>query len=154
MRIACIAGIEQTGHCGSLDSQTRLAQSRQNKLWPQGTRAPVTSLSPQTTHSRLPLARSESVGLTLAAGDGLEVSETVGNDQMLDVAVEVSKLGDSPSPSSLSRDVFQIETRSPILPGPLELEELLEHDPELEKAPELPVDEVIVGNVLSGVGSK
>lgn len=84
------------------------------------------------------------MGLTLAAGDGLDVSETVGNDQILDVAVDVSKLGDSPKPSSLSMDVFQIDTRSPILPGPLELELELEQDPELENAPELPVDDVMV----------
>lgn len=152
--MAWTAGMEHTGHCGSLVSQTRLAHSRQNRLCPQGTSAPVTSLSPQTTHSRLLEPSSESVGLTLAAGDGLEVRDTVGNDQMLDVAVDVSKLGDSPSPSSRSRDVFQMDTRSPMRPGPLLLDELLEHEPLLENAPELPVDDVIVGNALSGVGSK
>lgn len=153
MRIACIAGVEHTGHCDSLDSHTRLAHSKQNILCPHGISTPVTSLSPHTTHSRLPLSR-ESVGLTLAAGDGLDAKDTVGNDQILEVVVDVSKLGDSPKPSSLSKDVFQMDPRSPTVPGPLELELELEQDPELEKAPELPVDEVMLGNILSGVESK
>lgn len=93
------------------------------------------------------------MGLTLADGDGLLVSDTVGNDQMLEVAVDVSKLGDSPKPSSRSSDVFQMDTRSPMRPGPLLLDELLEHDPELEKAPELPVDDVMAGKG-SAAGSK
>lgn len=88
---------------------------------------------------------NESAGLVLLAGDGLDGAVTVGYDQMLDRAVDVSKLGESPKPSSLSFEL-QIAPRS--LP-PL-LDELLEHDPELEKAPLLPVDEVIVGNVSVG----
>lgn len=153
IRIACTTGKLQAGHTGSEPSQTRFAQSIQYKLCPHGTKAPVTSLSPHTKHSLFAEPNNESVGDTLVAGEGLEVSVTPGNDQMLDVVVELSKLGDSPIPSS--RSVFQIDTKSLILlPWCPELLELLEHEPELEKAPVLPVDEPIVDPNVSGVDSK
>lgn len=98
--------------------------------------------SPHTKHFA-ELSR-ESAGLVLFAGDGLE-GATLGYDQMLDSAVVFSKLGESPKPSSLE---LQMAPRSPLPP---ELEELLEHDPELENAPELPVEDVIVGKVSVGV---
>lgn len=96
----------------------------------------------QTRHLVDELSK-ESTGLVLLAGEGLDGAVTVGYDQMFDKAVEESKLGESPRPSSLSLEV-QIAPRS--LPPPL-LEELLEHEPELEKAPLLPVDDVIGGKV-------
>lgn len=83
----------------------------------------------------------------LFAGDGRDGCETGGYDQMLDNAVDVSKLGESPSPSSRSLEL-QIAPKS----RPPELDELLELELELEKAPLLPVDEVMFGNV-SVVGS-
>lgn len=94
----------------------------------------------------------ESVGDAEAVGDGRVVIPVVllddGNDQMLEVAVEVSKLGDSPIPSSLSKLEFQMETRSPRRPPDEELLELM--DPDELKAPEL-VDEVreVDGKTLS-----
>lgn len=60
---------------------------------------------------------------------------------MLEIAVVLSKLGDSPKPSSLS---FELQM-APKSPRPPALDELLEQEPELEKAPVLPVDDVIVG---------
>lgn len=85
----------------------------------------------------------------LLAGDGLDGADTVdGYDQMLLNAVVLSKLGESPSPSSRSLEL-QMAPRSP---RPPVLEELLEQEPELEKAPELPVEEVMAGNV-SELGS-
>lgn len=138
-----MAGDEQTGHCGSLVSHTRFAQSTQKKLWPQGRSACVTLASPQIKHFAEP--SSESAGLVELAGDGRD-GATLGYDQILERAVVVfSKLGDSPSPSSLE---LQMAPRSP---RPPELDELLEHEPLLEKAPELPVDDVIVGKASVGV---
>lgn len=56
MRIACITVWLHTGQIPSFpvlpDEQTRVAQSMQNILCPQGTNAAVTSLSPHTKHSR------------------------------------------------------------------------------------------------------
>lgn len=43
-----------TGHLGSLLWQMRLAHSIQKRLWPQGTRAAITSLSKHKEQSRLP----------------------------------------------------------------------------------------------------
>lgn len=88
----------------------------------------------------------ESAGLVLLVGDGLVGAGTDGYDQILDNAVDVSKLGESPSPSSRSVDP-QIVPRSLPPPPPLLVDELLleEHDPELENAPLLLVDEVMVG---------
>lgn len=60
---------------------------------------------------------------------------------MLDKAVDVSKLGESPRPSSLSVEPQMVPKSLPPI-----LEELLEQEPELEKAPLLPVEDVIVGN--------
>lgn len=40
------------GHADSPLAQMRFAQSKQNMLWPHGTKAALTSLSPQTMHSR------------------------------------------------------------------------------------------------------
>lgn len=42
----------QYGHAASPLSQIRFAQSKQNILWPHGTKAALTSLSPHTMHSR------------------------------------------------------------------------------------------------------
>lgn len=42
----------QIGHADSPLAQIRFAQSKQNILWPHGTKAALTSLSPQTMHSR------------------------------------------------------------------------------------------------------
>lgn len=147
MRMACMAGREQTGHWPSPPSHTLFAQSMQKKLWPHGTKACVTLASLHTRHLVVEL-NSESAGLVLLAGDGREGADTVGYDQMLDRAVDESKLGESPNPSSRSLEL-QMAPKS--LPPPL-LDELLEHEPELEKAPLLPVDEVIAGNV-SAAGS-
>lgn len=140
-----MAGREQTGHWASVPSHTRLAHSMQKKLCPQGTRACVTFASLHTRH--LAELSRESAGLVLFAGDGRDGCETGGYDQMLDNAVDVSKLGESPSPSSRSLEL-QIAPKS----RPPELDELLELELELEKAPLLPVDEVMFGNV-SVVGS-
>lgn len=140
MRMAWMALIEQTGQEESLPSQTLFAQSMQKKLWPQGTKAWVTLPSEHTRHFEEPNRESE--GLALFGGEGLDVTEAVGYDQILEIAVELSKLGDSPRPSSLSFEL-QMAPRSPRPPA---FEELLEQDPELEKAPVLPVDEVMVGN--------
>lgn len=139
--MAWMAGREQTGHWASLPSHTRLAHSMQKKLWPHGTRACVTLASVHTRHLVVELS-SESAGLVLLAGEGREGADTVGYDQMLDNAVDVSKLGESPRPSSRSLEL-QIAPRS----RPPLLEELLEQEPELEKAPLLPVDDVMAGNV-------
>lgn len=49
----CVVGVWQTGHSGSADWQICPAHSMQNRLWPQGTRAAVTSLSKQTKQSLL-----------------------------------------------------------------------------------------------------
>lgn len=151
MRIACSAGSEQNGHCASLPSHTRLAHSMQKKLWPHGTSACVTLPSLQTKH--FAELSSESAGLVLFAGDGRDGTDEaaaagLGYDQMLLSAVEESKLGESPSPSSRSFEL-QIAPRSP---RPPELEDDDEHEPELEKAPVLPVDEVMLGNA-SACGS-
>lgn len=138
--MAWMAGMEHTGHWASLPSQTLFAQSMQKKLCPQGTKACVTLLSVQTRHFVLEESR-ESAGLVLLVGDGLVGAGTVGYDHILDSAVDVSKLGESPKPSSLSVEP-QIVPKS----LPPVLEELLEQEPELENAPLLPVDEVMVGN--------
>lgn len=137
--MAVVAGIEQTGHCGS-PSTMSIAQSIQKKLCPQGIRACVTLASLHTKH--LAELSRESVGLVLLAGDGREGTLALGYDQMLESIAELSKLGDSPEPSSLSFE-FQIAPKSP---RPPELEELLEQEPELEKALVLPVDDDMVGN--------
>lgn len=50
--MAWVAGVRQAGHSGSLLPQMRTAQSMQNRLWPQGTSAAITSPSAHTTHSR------------------------------------------------------------------------------------------------------
>lgn len=126
----------QTGQVGSALAQRRVAQSMQKRLWPQGTRAAFTSRSLHTWQSRLPTRLS--VGEAECGGDG-----RAENDQMLEEAVAVSKEGDSPIPSSLSRDVPQMEPRSPS-PVPPEAEEL--EDAELQ--PELPL-RVDDGNMLS-----
>lgn len=55
IRIAWVTVAWQTGHLGSFLSQMRLAHSMQNRLWPQGTRAAITSLSKHTEQSLLPL---------------------------------------------------------------------------------------------------
>lgn len=125
----------QTGQVGSELVQSRVAQSMQKRLWPQGTRAALTSLSLQTWQSRLPTRLS--VGEAECGGDGLAE-----NDQMLEEAVAVSKEGESPRPSSLSSEVPQIEPRSPrpVVPEAEELEEA-------ELQPELPVS--ADGNMLS-----
>lgn len=58
--MACVAGAWQAGHWGSTRPQMRMAHSMQKRLWPQGTRAAITSLSKHTMHSREFLrARSE-----------------------------------------------------------------------------------------------
>ena len=145
-------------------------------MCPHGTKAASTSFSPHTRQSRrpagpvppLPLPTSppklprlvkESVGETEAAGDGRPAGADglpEGNDQMLEGAVAVSKGGDSPSPSSRSKLPFQIDSKSPrLLPcpaDPVELEEELQ-DPDEEKAPVLPVDDVMVGKEMGTVAS-
>lgn len=130
--MACATGSWQAGQTASPRSHTCDAQSRQNRLCPQGTRAASTSRSAHTTQSR---RAASAVGDTDAAGDGREY------DQMLDGAV--SKDGESPRPSSRSAapPPPQMDTRSPRRPPtpPPPLDELvdeleLEHD---EKAPEL-----------------
>lgn len=147
------------GQVGSGPSQRREAQSKQKKLCPQGTRAALISLSPQTTQSLLVprlmpvmLAR-ESVGEAEAAGEGLVVIPVVlvedGNDHMFEEVVVVSKPGDSPIPSSRSKLEFQIETRSPSRPFDDEL--LVElNEPDELNAPELAEDvSEVGGNILS-----
>lgn len=125
MRMAVLAGIEHTGHDGS-PSTMSVAHSIQKKLCPHGISACVTRASLHTKQ------RSESVGLVLFAGDGrVAALATLGYDQILDSAVLLSKLGESPAVSSFE---LQIAPRSP---RPPELDELLEHDPELENAPVL-----------------
>lgn len=138
-----MAGMEHTGHCASLPSHTRLAQSMQKKLWPHGTNAWVTLPSPHTKHLVVLMVelRRESAGLVLLGGDGRVGAATVGKVQMFDNPALLSKLGESPRPSSLSLEA-QIAPRSA---RPPELDELLlEQEPALEKAPELPVEEVIL----------
>lgn len=49
----CVAVVWQTGHSGSADWQICPAQSMQNRLWPHGTKAAVTSLSKHTKQSLL-----------------------------------------------------------------------------------------------------
>lgn len=49
----CVVGVWQTGHSGSADWQICPAHSMQNRLWPQGTSAAVTSLSKHTKQSLL-----------------------------------------------------------------------------------------------------
>lgn len=49
----CVVGVWQTGHSGSADWQICPAHSMQKRLWPQGTRAAVTSLSKHTKQSLL-----------------------------------------------------------------------------------------------------
>lgn len=163
---------EQIGQEGSVPSQRREAQSKQNKLWPQGTNAAFISFSPQTIQSLLfprlmpvMLAR-ESVGEAEAVGEGRVVMPVVlaedGKDQIFEEAVVASKPGDSPIPSSLSKLEFQIDTRSPRRPFDEELLEL--NDPDELNAPELAEDvrdvggnifKVSAGNpVLAPVGSK
>lgn len=177
IRIACATGSWQTGQSGVASaSHTRLAQSKQKRLCPHGTRAASTSFSPHTRQSRrpplpappllpltsppkLPRLVSESVGETDAAGDGRVTGTDEppdGKDQMLEGAVAVSNDGDSPSPSSRSRLPFQIDTKSPRrLPWPPEPDELEEElqDPDDEKAPVLPVDDVMVGKEMGMVAS-
>lgn len=120
-----------TGQVGFVVSHSRSPHSMQKRLWPQGTRAAVTSLSPQTTQSLFPPLR-DSAGEAELGGEG---RVTVGKDQILEEAVAVSKEGESPRPSSLSRDMLQIDPRSP-RPVPPEFEEL--DDAELH--PELPAE--------------
>lgn len=148
-------GIRHTGHCASEPSQSLVAHSMQKKLWPHGTRACVTLASLHSEHLMDP--RSESTGLTLFVGEGRD-GVTCGYAQMLESAVAVSKLGESPSPSSRSLELH-MAPRSPRPPE--EVEELLElQDPELEKdEPEelenpLLVDEVIVGKVSGSAKEK
>jgi hypothetical protein len=139
--MACITIWLQTGQRWSpLGPQMRLAQSRQNKLWPQGTRAAVTSLSPHTRHSRfieLPVS-SESVGLALVLGDAREPITELTEFEL----GKVQMLGDSPIPSSQSIDsprLFQMLINSGRIITALF--ELVELDEELQL---LPVDEAIV----------
>lgn len=132
----------QTGQVGFVASQSRSPHSMQKRLCPQGTRAAVTSRSPQTTQSLL-------APLTDSAGDaelGGEGRVTGGKDQILDDAVAVSKEGESPRPSSLSRDMLQMDPRSP-KPVPPELEEL----DEAELHPELPAEKADEKAVLDSV---
>lgn len=139
--MAWIVGKVHTGHAASELSQMRLAQSEQKKLCPHGTNACVTLASMQTMHFADP--SNESTGLVLFAGDGREGADVVeGYVQMLDNAVVLSKLGESPIPSSRSLELQM----APKSPRPPVLDELLEQDPELEKAPELPVEDVMFGN--------
>lgn len=49
----CVVGVWHTGHSGSADWQICPAHSMQKRLWPQGTRAAVTSLSKHTKQSLL-----------------------------------------------------------------------------------------------------
>lgn len=69
--MAWVTALWHTGHCGSVFSQMRLAHSMQKRLWPQGTRAAITSLSKHTMHSRellrCPSELLESVGEPEAA---------------------------------------------------------------------------------------
>jgi len=123
--------ILQAGQVGLVDSHSPSPHSMQKRLWPQGTRAAVTSRSPQMTHSLLAPLR-DSAGDVELGGEG---RATVGKDQMLDDAVAVSKDGESPSPSSLSRDMLQMDPKSPNPVAP-ELEEL----DEAELHPELPAE--------------
>lgn len=95
----------------------------------------------------------EPVGDADAVGEGRVVIPVVlaeeGKDHMLEDAVVVSKPGDSPIPSSLSRLEFQMDTRSPR--RPFEDELLVElKEPEELNAPEL-VEDVneVGGNILS-----
>lgn len=48
-----VVGVWHTGHSASGDWQICPAHSMQNRLWPQGTRAAVTSLSKHTKQSLL-----------------------------------------------------------------------------------------------------
>lgn len=68
MRMAVVAGMEHTGHCGS-PSTMSVAHSMQKKLCPQGISACVTLASLHTKH--LAELSRESVGLVLLAGEGL-----------------------------------------------------------------------------------
>lgn len=51
--MAWVTAVWHTGHAGASLSQILLAHSRQKRLWPQGTRAAMASLSKQTTQSCL-----------------------------------------------------------------------------------------------------
>lgn len=69
--MAWVAGVWHAGHSGSALPQMRMAHSMQKRLWPQGTRAAITSLSKHTMHSRellrCPSELLESVGEPEAA---------------------------------------------------------------------------------------
>lgn len=69
--MAWVAGTWHAGHCGCARPQMRRAHSMQNRLWPQGTSAAITSLSRHTMHSRellrCPSELLESVGEPEAA---------------------------------------------------------------------------------------
>uniref|UniRef100_A0A131YTY6 Uncharacterized protein n=1 Tax=Rhipicephalus appendiculatus TaxID=34631 RepID=A0A131YTY6_RHIAP len=96
MRIACAHGWLHTGHRGSSLPHTRLAHSMQNMLWPQGTRAATTSLSKQTTQSRLPRLGPEpreSVGELATLSPRATARPSQGRPAG-------SKVGESPRPSS------------------------------------------------------
>ncbi|CAH2012902.1 unnamed protein product [Acanthoscelides obtectus] len=141
--MAWMAGRLQTGHWASLPSQTLLAQSTQKKLWPQGTSAWVTLASEHTRHLVAELS-NESAGEVLLEGEGRVGAETEAALAGLAPPADAG-VGESPSPSSLSLPLQMAPRSLPLLL------ELLEHDPELEKAPLLPVDEVMAGKKLIGL---
>lgn len=83
--MAVVAGVQHAGH--AIERFARpLAHSRQNKLWPQGTRAAVTARSVHIAHPR---------------GDPLGEGRVV--EEKAQTPAGFSKLGDSPRPSSRSR---------------------------------------------------
>lgn len=57
--MAWVTGAWQIGQMGSGPWQMQLAHSIQKRLWPQGTRAAMTSLSMQRMHSWRPLQAAE-----------------------------------------------------------------------------------------------
>lgn len=54
--MACVTGDRHTGQAASGPWQIWVAQSRQKRLWPQGTSAAITWLSMQWMHTSWPRA--------------------------------------------------------------------------------------------------
>lgn len=70
--MACVTFMRHMGHSAASDTSL-LAQSRQKRLWPQGTRAATTSDSQQVTQrffSSSPFTRWVMAALVEVAGDG------------------------------------------------------------------------------------
>lgn len=75
--MACVTGDRHAGHNASEPWHIWVAQSRQKRLWPQGTKAAITWLSIQLIHISCPLPADPSPGRKEREDSGGEEEEAV-----------------------------------------------------------------------------